>query len=326
MESRNTIVETLSLSRIARNMAHNAAFQDKAVLLFHAYMTLRVLTAPEGADQAFASRFAFALFATTAIGITLTRGEVLRPGKLRALVYRVGLFAPVPLSYFSLRTLLPALKPELLDMQLWSIDEAIFGTTPALWLNQFNQPGIIEWFSFFYYSYFYLMVGMLIPALFFDKGRRLRELMIGGMAVAVIGHVGYTLVPGAGPVSVLQDIEPIHGGFFWQQVVVTVESAGAQLDIFPSLHTAYPVYFALHAFGWRKTKPFRWLWPIIAFMSLNIMVATMLLRWHWGIDVMAGLCLALSARALAVYVSRRETHEAREKADKQPVWEPLLFS
>ena len=325
MESRNTIVESLSISRIARNVAHNAAFQDKAVLLFHAYMSVRVAFAPESADRDFAFRFAFALWVTSAIGIVLTRGEVLRPGKLRALVYRVGLFAPVPLSYFSLRTLLPALQPELLDLQLWSIDEALFGITPSLWLNQFNQPGIIEWFSFFYYSYFYLMVGMLIPPLFFDKGARLRELMIGGMAVAVVGHIGYTLVPGAGPVAVLQNIEPIHGGFFWQQVVVTVENAGAQLDIFPSLHTAYPVFFALHAFGWRSTKPYRWLWPLVAFISANIMVATMLLRWHWGIDVMAGLCLGISARALAVYVSRRETDEVRDESDKQPVWEPLLF-
>ncbi len=326
MESRNTLATNLSASRIARNVVHNAAFQDKAVLAFHAYMSLRVAMAPESADRSFAFRFAFALFAVSTIAIALSRGEVLRPGKLRSLVYRIGIFAPVPLSYFSLRTLLPALQPELLDLQLWSIDEAIFGTTPALWLNQFNQPGIIEWFSFFYYSYFYLMVGMLIPPLFFDKGRRLRELMVGGMTVAIIGHIGYTLVPGAGPVSVLQNIEPIHGGFFWQQVVVTVESAGAQLDIFPSLHTAYPAFFALHAFGWRKTKPHRFLWPVVAFMSLNIMVATMLLRWHWGIDVMAGLCLAFSARALAVYVSRRETDEEREEQEKQPVWEPLLFS
>ena len=302
---------------VARTLLRNLAFQDVGALLFHGYLALRVMAAPDSPDAVFARRFAMALVLITATTLVLTRGELLRPGRLRALVYRVGLFTPVPLSYFLLRSLLPALQPELLDTHLWAIDEAIFGTTPAVWLNRLNTPAAIEWFSFFYYCYFYLMAAMLIPPLFLDRGLRLQQLMIGGLMVAAIGHCTYTLVPGRGPYSVL-DLEPIHGGFFWQQVIVTVQSAGAQLDIFPSLHTAYPVFFALHAFGWRRTKPYKYVWPVVAFMAANIIVATMLLRWHWGIDVIAGLCLAGIARLTAVVVSQREA----QRGDRQPVWEP----
>ena len=308
---------------IARVVLQNLAFQDKVVLAFHSFLLLRVSLAPDSVDKAMAQRIGLALLTVTFATIVLCRGEVLRPGKLRALVYRVGIFAPIPLSYFQLRVLLPALQPELLDAQLRAIDEALLGITPALWFNRFNEPPIVEWIAFFYYSYFYLMAGMLLPALFFDRGRRLREIMLGAMTVAVLGHIIYTLVPGAGPYAAMEFPEPIHGGFFWQQVLVTVESAGAQLDIFPSLHTAYPVFFALHAFGWRKTKPFRFAWPVIAFFAANMVIATMFLRWHWFIDVVAGLCLAITARTVAVVVGGRESSRDDDDDDRQPVWEPL---
>ncbi len=303
---------------VVRTTLHNLAFQDVAALLFHGYLALRVMAAPDSPDATFARRFAVALWLITATTLALTRGEVLRPGRLRALVYRLGLFTPIPLSYFLLRSLLPALQPELVDAQLWAIDRALFGVTPAEWLDRLNSPGFIEWFSFFYYSYFYLTAAMLIPPLFLDRGLRLQQLMLGGLTVAAIGHCTYTLVPGLGPYSVL-DLEPIRGGFFWQQVITTVQSAGAQLDIFPSLHTAYPVFFALHAFGWRHTRPYTYLWPVVAFIAANIIVATMLLRWHWGIDVIAGLCLATLARFVAVKLSAREAN----RGDRQPVWEPI---
>jgi hypothetical protein len=118
--------------------------------------------------------------------------------------------------------------------------------------------------------------------------------------------------------------EPIHGGFFWQQVLLTVESAGAQMDIFPSLHTAYPTLYALHAFGWRRTRPFRWAWPIVAFFALNMIIATMFLRWHWFIDVVFGFALALVARTVAVWVARREAVRDEDSDERQPVWEPLF--
>ena len=94
------------------------AFQDKVALAFHSFLLLRVSLAPDSVDKAMAQRIGLALLTVTFATIVLCRGEVLRPGKLRALVYRVGIFAPIPLSYFQLRVLLPALQPELLDAQL----------------------------------------------------------------------------------------------------------------------------------------------------------------------------------------------------------------
>jgi hypothetical protein len=304
-------------------MIRNLATQDVACLVFHSFMLVRVWAAPDSADATMARRFALTLLTVTVSTLLLCRGEVLGKSRLRSYVYRIGLFAPTVLSYFEMAFLLPALEPVMLDGTLRGIDEMVLGTTPSMWFNQFNTPPVVEWFAFFYYSYFYLMAAMLIPALFFDKGARLREVMYGAMTVATLGHVIYTFVPGLGPVASMEFPEPIHGGFFWEQVLITVETAGSKMDIFPSLHTAYPIFYALHAFGWRKTKPFTWAWPIITFFALNMMIATMFLRWHWGIDIVAGLLLAVIARLVALTTSRFEHGRGRGDDDRQPVWEPI---
>jgi hypothetical protein len=301
----------------------NLAVQDVIALAFHAYLFLRVWIAPDSPDATVARRLAFALFVITATSLVLTRGEVIRGRRARALTYRLGLFMPMVLSYFEMRILLPALQPELVDHRLFAIDLWLLGTTPAVWMQAWNIEPIVEWLSFFYYCHFLVLTLMLIPALFVGSGRRLQELMAGAMLVVAAGHFLYTAVPGAGPVAALVFDQPLQGAFWWHQVELTVATAGAQLDIFPSLHTAWPAYFALHAYAHRQTQPFGWLWPMLAFVALNVIVATMFLRWHWFIDVAAGLLLAFAARAFAKAVAEREELRGGPYDDRQPVWERL---
>jgi hypothetical protein len=299
----------------------NLAIQDAIALAFHGYLFLRVSIAPDSPDSIIARRLALALLVVTACSMVLTRGEVIRRRRARALTYRLGLFVPMVLSYFELRVLLPALQPDLMDHRLFSIDLWLLGTTPSVWMQAWNTKPIVEWLSFFYYTHFFVLIMMLVPSLFFGKGRRLQELMAGGMLVIASGHLLYTLVPGVGPYATLAFDQPLHGGFWWTQVEVTVATAGAQLDIFPSLHTAWPAYFTLHAFAHRDYPPFRILWPILGFVAINIIVATMFLRWHWFIDVALGLLLAFGARGFAVAVASREELRGSAGDMRQAVWE-----
>lgn len=320
--------QDLEVVRAARDTAgtivQNLAFQDLGTIAFHSYMLVRAFRAPESPDALLARSFALALWTVTVCTVLLVRGDILRAGRVRALLYRLGIFAPMLASYFELRFLLPSLQLRLLDDRLHALDLAMFGGTPSLWMAQFNDPPIVEWISFFYYSYFYMMASILIPTLLFDRGPRMRELLLGALVVCAGGHFLYTLVPGVGPFRTIEFPAPIDGGFWWRQVQVTVANAGAQLDIFPSLHTAYPVYFSLHAFAHRREPPFKYVWFIIAFFAANMVVATMFLRWHWFVDVLAGLLLAGAARTIAVAVERKERHRATGDDPRQPVWEPLF--
>jgi membrane-associated phospholipid phosphatase len=71
-----------------------------------------------------------------------------------------------------------------------------------------------------------------------------------------------------------------------------VQTAGALKDIFPSLHTGAPTFFAIFAFVHRKKMPFKYTWPILAFCVSQIIGATMFLRWHYLVDIVAGFGLA----------------------------------
>lgn len=308
---------------VAGVTAQNLALQDVIALAFHAYLFLRVSVAPDSPDAIVARRLALALLVVTACSMVLTRGEVIRGQRARALTYRLGLFLPMVLSYFEMRILLPALQPELMDHELFAIDRWLLGTTPAIWMQAWNVRPVVEWLSFFYYGYFLVLILMIIPSLFLGKGRPQRELMAGAMLIVAGGHFLYTVVPGAGPYATIAFDQPLQGGFWWHQVELTVATAGAQLDIFPSLHTAFPTYFTLHAFAHRNTPPFRWIWPLLGFVAANIIVATLFLRWHWFIDVAIGLLFAVAARRFAVAVSTREELRGGLYDPRQPVWEPL---
>jgi hypothetical protein len=266
----------------------NLAVQDVIALAFHAYLFLRVSIAPDSPDATVALRLALALLVITASSLVLARGEVIRDRRARALTYRLGLFAPMVLSYFEMRVLLPALQPVLMDQRLFAIDLWLLGTTPAIWMQAWNIEPVVEWLSFFYYSHFFVLTLMLVPALFVGRGRRLQELMAGGMLVVAVGHFLYTVVPGAGPVATLAFDQPLYGAFWWSN---------------------------------RDTQPYRSLWPILAFVALNVIIATMFLRWHWFIDVAAGLLLAFAARGFAKAVAEREEQRGGPYDSRQPVWE-----
>jgi hypothetical protein len=256
-------------------------------------------------------------------GIVLTRGGILREGSIaHALVYRVCGFLPVFLSYFQLRQILPAVAPHSVDASLVALDLRVFGVEPALAWDHFVTAHTTEWFAFFYFSYFFLLTVHVLPMMFSaSNGMRLAHFAFGVFIVVCLGHVGYMLVPGWGPYHALAGRfeHPLVGGFFWNLVKATVDAGGAQKDIFPSLHTALPTYFAIFSFMHRDTKPFRYTWPVLAFAATQIIIATMFLRWHYLVDIVAGLSLATAAALLSHRIIVWET-DRREKLGLPPIY------
>ncbi|MBW2453800.1 MAG: phosphatase PAP2 family protein [Deltaproteobacteria bacterium] len=245
-------------------------------------------------------------------GALLCRGLVVAP-RWRAVVYRLCLMAVVIESYLMLRDLLPLLRSDSFDQALLDLDLAVFGFEPAFWLERFNLRPVVEYFSFFYFSYFALVATYLVVMLWVLRpGRATSEYAIGSFLVLCLGQLGYLVVPGTGPIHHFADqfAAPVDGGFFWSCVTHTVAAGGALRDIFPSLHTAVPTWYAL--FSWtqaRRDRRWRPAAVVCSWFALNIMLSTMVLRWHYLVDVIAGLALALLvsrvAPRLAAWEARR---------------------
>jgi len=318
--------EHVSLGAVIAHTARNLTLQDRFFLAYHGYLTLLALSATEGPRLALARPGTFILITVTLATLVLTRGGVLPAGPTRALVYRIGMFGTMAGSYFTLGPLLKSLGETRFDPALIAIDEALFGVTPSVWLDQFVTPATVEWFAFFYYSYYTMLGLFLLPTLFFDKGARRYELLFGAGIVVAVGHSGYTLVPGVGPYAwpQLTFAHELTGGIWWQRVHEAVASAGAMLDIFPSLHTALSVLLVFHAIRYRKEKPFKWIWLPTLFVVVNIVIATVFLRWHYAIDLVAGTLLAAGAYMLGIRTWRTEQHRDGSD-DRQAVWEPIAW-
>jgi membrane-associated phospholipid phosphatase len=112
---------------------------------------------------------------------------------------------------------------------------------------------------------------------------------------------------------------PLQGGMWWHIVDTAVRTNGAHKDIFPSLHTALPLVVWLFTFSRRKQAPFRYVWLPLGFIVVNIILATMFLRWHYVIDVVAGASLALCAHFIALRVAEWEP-KRRQALGLAPAW------
>ena len=285
-------------------LGRNLAAQDLLITAYLGVLAIAVLTA-KGPGRDTSIRLVVADIVGFSIGILLTRGGILRQGSFaNALVYRLTVFLPVFLSYFELRWILPAVSPHSLDANLLALDIRLFGVEPALAWDHYVNPHTTEWFAFFYFSYFFLLIAHVLPMMLLGKHRaRIAHFSLGVISVVVFGHILYMLVPGWGPYRHLAGHfeHPLEGGLFWRLVLAAVEGGGAQKDIFPSLHTALPTYFAIYSYMHRRALPFRYTWPFMAFACSQIIIATMFLRWHYLIDIFAGLTVA----TLAALVSHR---------------------
>jgi hypothetical protein len=299
------------------------AVHDWIVLAYISFLNVAVALRPVSALRDHCQLRMAALLVVLLAGLLVARGPVRPTGPVVALFYRFTIYGTVQVSYFFFREMLPLLNPSSLDSELHGLGITLFGAEPALVLDRTVSSTTTEWFAFFYFGYFFVLAVHVIPILFLARSKRLLgEFTFGFLYMFCIGHTLYVLVPGYGPYrAVASEFQHALPDGLWLDVVMqTVSEGGALKDIFPSLHTAAPLFIALYSFRHRELIPFRFTWPIIFFFSVNIIIATMFLRWHWIIDVVAGLALATSAQALSVLTTNFELRRRTADPDLGTTW------
>lgn len=302
-----------------------ALFGVHDVLLLLYFGVLGVLLGLSGpsASSAEGTRRVYVCIAILVLGCLVGRGPNDLPPQLRSVTYRATVVFVIVEGYLMLKVLLPVLRCDALDERLLAFDLEHFGVEPAFWLERFATPAIVEYFAFFYFSYFGLCVLFMMLVIGRPPfGLETSRFAIGTVIVCCLGQLGYIAVPAYGPAHAMVDQfdAPLVGGFWWDCVQRTVAAGSALKDVFPSLHTAQPLWFALYAFDRGRTNErWRWIAWITAIFSAHIIVSTMLLRWHYLIDVVAGVCLAF----FASWASRRLANwEGRVRAALKapPAW------
>lgn len=258
--------------------------------------------------------------------LAMVRGHFIKWGTTASsLVYRVAIICTLLASFFQLREILPAVSPWSDDAAIYAFDLRVFGFEASVALDRFVTPTTTEWFAFFYFLYFLILSVHVLPMVFYNRDPHLLNRFATGVLLMFMGaHLLYMVVPGYGPYWYLKDTfhHELTGGTFWRWVRETVDAGGAQKDIFPSLHTAAPTFFTVFSFRHRHRFPFKYTWPVMAFVTTQVIVATMFLRWHYLVDIVAGLTLATSVQFLGQFVADWE-RDKRARLGQQPVWMPL---
>jgi membrane-associated phospholipid phosphatase len=155
-------------------------------------------------------------------------------------------------------------------------------------------------------AYAFHIVNIPIVACFVYLRRsrtRFREMMAGVLVVSFFGLLGYLLVPAIGPMYTLRDqytvplSQPLA---IVNRQIEFMDFARIKRDVFPSLHVGISFLVWLYAF--RNSRRLFW---ILSPFILSLWISTVYLRYHYLVDVLAGLGLAPPCYFLANWLFKR---------------------
>ncbi|MFW6004013.1 MAG: phosphatase PAP2 family protein [Halodesulfurarchaeum sp.] len=188
----------------------------------------------------------------------------------------------------------------------WNITGAIYEIEGGFvgWL-QFIIPEIMTplFGAIYMVGYVFLLVFPVIAYLVLRDHRFLRETAFAYSINHVLGLVLYVTIIAYGPRNIIPDlVEPLLY-ITWPESQIVTSEVNTNTNVFPSLHTSMSVTVALLAYRTRDIYP---VWfPIASVLAVGVVISTMYLGIHWGIDVLAGTALAVIAIKGSQFIDAR---------------------
>ena len=198
----------------------------------------------------------------------------------------------IPFVFESLGPLIAAAGGALRDDLLISADRAIFGRDVTVWLEHFSRPWLTDVFFLFYASYYFLAI-VLGTALWRRDPATARRYIFTLTVCYFVSYAGYFLVPALGPRFSLANRQsgPIETTALSRAISTTINKLErTKFDVFPSGHTMITAVVLLVA--WKRARRLFW---ILLPIGTGLILSTVYCRYHYAVDVLAGLALAFVA-------------------------------
>jgi membrane-associated phospholipid phosphatase len=198
----------------------------------------------------------------------------------------------IPFIYESLGPLIAAARGRPRDDLLIAADRAILGADITVLLQPLVTPALATFFYIAYSTYYFLPIvlgGFLWSANVADARRYIFTLTI----CFYVSYIGYFTIPAYGPRTALADRNavPLDSAPVARAISRTInELEQTKLDAFPSGHTMITVSVLIVAWT-RHRRLFWFLLPV----ALLLICSTMYCRYHYLVDVLAGIALAFAA-------------------------------
>jgi membrane-associated phospholipid phosphatase len=199
----------------------------------------------------------------------------------------------VTVAYRELSILIPQISPHDIDDVLIELDYAIFGVHPTVFIERFELPVLTDVFQTVYCTYYFLPISLGIVVYLRKDLKDFIHLIFAILFAIYVSYLGYMLFPAVGPRFSLYHLQttalvgflvtlPIRDGLNWLEHIMR--------DAFPSGHTMIPLVVLFYT--WRYEKR---LLALFAPISVLIIISTIYLRYHYAVDVIAGMILAVPA-------------------------------
>ena len=237
------------------------------------------------------------IFALLAAGPLVFRWAALASPRMRwcDLAASFWLMPAVVLGHQSLGPIVDSVHPLLVDGVLARADLKLFGGLPAAHLSHWVGPVVTEICLLCYYGYF--VWPLLLGVLLYRQGKKTEyQHYTLALALTFLGtFLGYVMMPAVGPRFLWSQANgPLSGIFFTPWLESAMRSPEFNRDCFPSGHTA--VTLVMLTFAYRFHRRF-FLWVLPA--GLGLIAATLVGKFHYGVDLLAALPLAAAATWLA---------------------------
>jgi membrane-associated phospholipid phosphatase len=258
---------------------------DKVILTYQTFAFLLILgwwgRLPE------APFFAFVHVAATALLIF----EVKRPNRTSWLFHNWYPLPYVGACYKEMARLVPAVRGWNGDQWLADLDFRFWHANPCVWLERIQTPGLTE---FLQIAYTLFLPAMLLVAFVIWRRGNYGNFQYYAFLIAlgfITSYIGYLLVPARGPRFLLVSLQhaPLRGLWLFgsmQGGLDRLESIA--FDCFPSGHTEITILAC-----WGSQMASKWLFRTYLAYTPALIFATVYLRYHYSVDLLAGAALAL---------------------------------
>lgn len=215
-------------------------------------------------------------------------------------------FSVVYLCYRALRGALPVLVDGGFESVLVRADVLLLGSSPAWSLAAIHAPWLTELLAFAYATMFFQPLAVLLVLHARRRDRELRHVALSLQLAFYLGFTIFLLVPARSP-DVVYDFAPLVGHGFYERSMAAWRSLQAvTYDAFPSMHTAISTLALVQAYRLRLR-----LWMVMLPVVILLQLATLYLRQHYFVDVVAGWGVAAIAIAGAAQLERRWAYSGR---------------
>jgi membrane-associated phospholipid phosphatase len=209
----------------------------------------------------------------------------------------------VSVCYKEMAIFIPVLRHTNGDRWLADLDFRIWNANPTIWLERIYSPLLTEFLQWIYTLF---VLAVLLVAFFLWTRHRYKEFQYYAFLIALgylVSYLGYLVVPARGPRFLLRHLEhiPLQGLWLFhgmQSALDKLESA--HYDCFPSGHTELTILA-----WWGSRLVSKRLFRIYFAYTPSIIFATVYLRYHYTVDVLAGIATALSLICVSPWVYRK---------------------